>query len=214
MLVPLIVAAAYFLLSTGSFNQDVDSFLKTKLSAYDKYEFEVLNVPEGDIKLIDDSGFKLSGNYAYIPIEIKYNNSGISRTYLTVKLKLFKEVLVAENDIPVKNIISADEIKTEMKEVTNLNGTPVNSPKEISGMRSKALLKKGNIIVRELLEPEPLVKSGDRVNLISTFGNVSVTTYAEARQEGTKGDLIRIVTRDKKIFKAKIIDSLNVLVTN
>jgi len=57
----------------------------------------------------------------------------------------------------------------------------------------------------------PLIKSGDKINVSTIRGSVIVTADAIARQDGRLGEVIRIVTKNNKQFKAKVIDSNNVI---
>jgi len=56
----------------------------------------------------------------------------------------------------------------------------------------------------------PIMLSGGKVNAHAISGNVVVSIEAFARQDGAEGDVIRIITKEKKIFKARVIDGLNV----
>ncbi len=214
MIFSFIISLSLFLFSGGSLNQAVDNYLKEKLSSYDKYEFEIMNYPDGNVTLEDDPGFKISGNFIYIPVDVVYKNSTESRTYLTIKVKLFKNVLVASENISAKELLDTSDVLIQLKDVTNFRGNPLSSLNEISGVRSKIFIKRGSVLSSEFIEPEPVVKNGDKVTAISKAGNVIVSTKAEAKQEGITGEVIRIVTKDKKQLKAKIIDSQNVLITD
>ncbi|MFA4923752.1 MAG: flagella basal body P-ring formation protein FlgA, partial [Ignavibacteriaceae bacterium] len=66
------------------------------------------------------------------------------------------------------------------------------------------------ILIREVLEEKPVIQSGDLVKASFINGNVIVSMEANARQEGAVGEIIRVVTQNKKQYRVKVVDSLNV----
>ncbi len=194
-------------------NGAIDNFLDTKLSEYQRYEYEIKNMPE-EAKLIgvDDSReFKLFGNLAYLPVML--NEKGHDKQgYLTLELKLFKKVLVARRDIERKSEISLSDFVFEVKDVSKLRGEPVNNPLELVGARTKAFVKRDEILIEDYLERMPIIKVGSRITAQSKYGNVQITFEAFAKQEGAEGEIIRIRTKDNKVYRAEVIDNKNVLV--
>lgn len=212
MIFTFIISLGLFLFSGENLNQAVDNYLKEKLSSYDKYEFEIVKYPDGNVTLEDDPGFKVSGNFVYIPVDVTYKNSSKSRTYLTVKVKLFKNVFVASRDINIKELLDTSDVQIQLKDVTNFRGKVISSLNEISGMRSMSFVKSGSILLKEFIEHQPVIKNGGSVTAISIAGNVMVSIKAESKQEGITGDVIKIVTKNNKQLKAKIIDSQTVMI--
>jgi flagella basal body P-ring formation protein FlgA len=121
-------------------------------------------------------------------------------------------VFVAQKNIQQKELINPAELDMQLIEVTNLKGTPVASLSGLNRLRARTLVKAGSVLFRESFENEPVIKNGDWITASSVAGSVIVEIDAEAKQEGIEGEIIRIVSKDKKQFKAKIIDSNNVII--
>jgi len=192
----------------------VDEFLKSRLTEYAKYEFTIVKTPEitGKCEINSSSNINLNGTYVYLPVKIQMHDRGVIQSYITVKLKLFKTVCLAKGRIDPKEPVAADEVEFKLMEVSNLRGTPVESGDYLNGIRSKIKIDPGSVLLKEYLEEIPIINNGDRITAFTIAGSVKVSTDAEARQKGSAGDIISIVTKDKKQFKAKILDSNNVMI--
>ena len=211
----LLLSLVFTFIGNGNLHNEVDNYLKVKLSAYDKYEFEIVNAPhDALIKLAGDDNVKLNGSYIYLPADIVCRDNTIKKTFLTVKLKLFKNVFAAAVDIPSKAVLEKTDTIIELADITNCSGEVITADSSFKNVRSRSFIKKGTVMLEDYLEPVPDIKAGDRVTAIVRAGNVVISTNAEARQEGITGDIIRVVTKDKKMLRAKIIDSQNVIIEN
>jgi flagella basal body P-ring formation protein FlgA len=189
----------------------IEEYLDQKLSGYQKYEFEISYAPKETDNLIidDDRDFKLSNDVAYIPVK-SVNGKSSSLSFVTVKLKLFDEVFSAKRNINKKMILSDEDIEIKLVDVAKIRGTALTENDIPNTFRTKSLIKKGDVIISELLEKIPVIQNGDLISAHVQQGNVMVSIDVIARQEGCVNDVIRIASKDKKLFKAKVIDSKNV----
>jgi len=207
-----LIISLIFLITGNSADKKIDNYLKEKLSGYDKYEFEIVRIPGEDFEFILEDNVKLTSGLNYLPVKVKKKNSGYKQTYIIIRLKLYKKVFVLQDDIPQRQVINPEKLDIKSVELTNLKGTPIGFAKDLNGFRTKTLLKAGTVLFKESLEYDPVIKNGDWISASSISGKVVVEFNAEAKQEGIIGEIIRIVSKDKKQFKAKIIDSNNVII--
>jgi flagella basal body P-ring formation protein FlgA len=214
MIYSFLILLTIFFTPNEKLKKSVDEYLKNKLTQYDKYEFTIVKAPEleGNFEIRNETKINLSNSFAYIPVRITKSNSRIIQTYITVRLKLFKTVCMAKNAIEPGQPVSANDIEFKLTNVTDLRGTPIASADEFIGYRSKIKIRPGSILLKELLEEIPVINKGDHITASAVSGSVKVSTDAEAKQDGVIGDIIVIVTKDKKQFKAKILDSNNVII--
>ena len=192
----------------------IGDYLKDKLTQYDKYEYSIVKIPafEGKYEIRNETKINLSSSFAYIPIKITRPNSNIIQTYITVRLKLFNTICIAKNIIEPGQPLSNDDVELKLVNVTDLRGTPIESLDELNGWRSKVKITPGSVLLKELLDEIPVINKGEHITACAISGNVKISTNAEAKQDGVIGDVIYIVTKDKKQFKAKIIDSNHVII--
>ncbi|MHB1687342.1 MAG: flagellar basal body P-ring formation chaperone FlgA [Ignavibacteriaceae bacterium] len=199
----------------NSFSEDLNNYLKKNLiGRFEDYKYEVLQMPKSydKIELLKTDDFNLSGNMIYIPVKIFQKNSRVIESIISVKLKIFKSVLVASKDIMTRQPLTEKDFCLKKIDVAQLNGVPVSSFKEINSLRSKEFIKAGEVLTSEMVESLPIIKAGDPVTAKYIDGNVLITFNALSRQDGALGDTITIIAKDKKLYKAKIIDAKNVII--
>ena len=200
--------------SNSSFKTELENYLNKNLAGYRDYKYEIMQLPESykKIELLKPDDFNLSGNMIYIPVQVVDKSGRIFRSILSVRLKLYKNVLVAVKQISRKENLSEGDFVLKKEDVTRINGTPVYSLQGVSSLRSTVMIKPGDIVVKQMLEQIPVVKIGDELNAQYISGNVIVSTDVFARQDGVVGETITVITKDKKLFKVKVIDSKNVII--
>ena len=214
MVYAFLILLTFFSKPNENLKKTINDYLKNNLKQYDKYEYTIVKVPtfEGKYEIRNETKINLSNSFAYIPIKITRTNSNIVQTYITVRLKLFKTICIAKDAIEPGQALSENDVELKLVNVTDLRGTPIESIDELNGLRSKVKIAPGSILIKELLDEIPVINKGDHITASAIAGKVKISTDAEARQDGVVGDVIYIVTKDKKQFKAKIIDSNNVII--
>jgi flagella basal body P-ring formation protein FlgA len=171
-----------------------------------------MNTPDSfsDIKIRSNEEFVLSGSVGYIPILVLRNDNTKYNSILSVKIKTFQKVLVANNSIKSRTELNPADFEFKLLDVSTLRGEPIKDYLMISSLRSKSFIKEGSVLTEERTETIPAVFSGDKVLANIRYGNVVVSTDAYARNDGGIGDVISIRTKSSKQFRAKIVDSKNV----
>jgi flagella basal body P-ring formation protein FlgA len=209
----------FFILSiafntNNSFKGELDNYLKKNLTEYQDYKYEIIQLPSSykEIELLKPNDFNLSGNMIYVPVQIIDKNGRKFRSILSVKLKLYKNVLVAVKKINRKTDLKENDFTYKKEDITRIKGFPVYSIKGINLLRSKVLIKPGDVLIKQMTEKIPVIKIGDVLNAKYISGSVVISLKVFSRQEGTTGGIITVITSDKKLFKAKIIDSKNVII--
>lgn len=200
-----------FSLNGGDFRDSLKDYLTKQLSMYDSFDYEIMQMPKdySSLSIIGGTALNLNRNILSVPVLLVKEN-GKSESFIKVKLHLYKNVVTVKNKIRSRSDLNPSDFEVKTLDVSLLKGTPFFSLEEISSFRTKIALNPGTILVREVLEAKPVIQSGDLVKASLTNGNVTVTIEANARQEGAPGEIIRVVTQNKKQYKAKVVDSSNV----
>ncbi len=204
-----------FLFHSGNHSvPNLEGYLKKNLSAYESFEYEIVQIPKDYKKLnIEESSrLNISGNLAYIPIKFTDANNRSARSYITVRLKLYKTVLAAVKRINQRERLTRSDFRLEKMDVSTLTGTPVDSSIVVGKYRSKIYLNSGDVLTEEMIEPEPIINPGDPLKAKFISGSVIVSLDVISRQEGLAGQIITVISKDNKLFKAKVIDSQNVII--
>lgn len=196
-----------------SFEQDAAKYLQKKFPEYEKIELQLQKNNFSDVKIVVDHTreINLEHNTAFIPV-VETKKGKESRSIVFVKVRLFKKVFVALKDFEKKEALAKNDFEEKLSDVTNLNGNPIKVDFDFINYRSKSFLKKGNILFEEKIEKVPVINIGDKVIAEVRNGNVILTTVAVARQCGSTGDRIELVSPKNKIITAKIVNAKKVIV--
>jgi flagella basal body P-ring formation protein FlgA len=110
----------------------------------------------------------------------------------TARVRLYDTVAVSTGRIQRHQILGADDIRLELREVTNLADAYFSDPLELIGKRTKRLTSVGRILMASDVEPDPLIKRGSGVMVCVAIGAVTVSSKAKALEDGSLGDVIKV----------------------
>lgn len=206
----LLLSAILLFMPGTNLKEEVAEYLKQKLSYYESFEFEIIKAPEkfSSVEIIN-RGLELKGSIVQLQAKFTVGRQ-TTTSYISVKLKLYQKVLTAMQPVSRGTELQPSFFKLEKMEVTSLRGTPVTDLTEIKNCRSKSNIKAGGILFQEMIEQLPVIMSGAPVTAHSISGGVDISVEAFARQDGAEGEVIRVITKDKKLYKVIVIDSQNV----
>ncbi len=212
MISSLLILMQIFFNADKAFESQLKNYLDEKFASFVKYEYQISEMPKNYFRLeLDyDREFKLNKKYAFVPVKVYDRKNSASLSLITLKIKLFQNVLVALEDISRNELLSENHFTKKLVDVTNLRGKAVQSIDFNESFRAKSIIKNGSVLVEELIEPVPDVLYNEKLILHAGRNGVDISTEVTAREEGRIGDVIRVVTSDNKLFKAKIIDKYNV----
>lgn len=213
MILTIVNILSLLMLTNSNQGLNLDAFLHDQLSNYSRIEYTVVSPNNIDLtkcKIDDSRDTKLVGKFAYLPIKETNSNGSSNNKLITVKLKLFKNVLVANRDLSKKEYLNKNDFRVAEKEVASLRSAPVNISAHIGDYRSKLRISEKTVLEENMLEKIPDIKIGDRVQAMFINNSVNISFAVTARTEGVVGDIIKIKNDDKKIFKARIINNTSV----
>lgn len=203
------------LLLLGDNNQQniIGEYLKTQLNDYEKIEHIVLSpkdIEQYSIMIDSSREFKINGNYGYVPVKEKNDDGSFRNSIVTVKLKLFKKVLVSNRQLRKKENISNADFTLKYKEVATLRFQPINDYERLEYYRCKFNISENTILQNSMIEKIPDIKVGDRIEALFTNNSVSISFDATSRSEGSVGNIIKIKSDDQRIYKAEVLNNSTV----
>ena len=210
----ILIIASLFTNNGDSLKADLGKYLQKNLSQFESFDYKVLQIPVDykNIEIIKDRDFDLCGDLVYVPVQVVTKDGRAIRSIITIRVKLYKNILVTVKEIERNQNFSIADVELKKTDITQIQGSPLTSRKGIGVYRSKIFLKQGSPVLEENIEPKPIILTGDKVEAKLTAGSVVVSFDAFSRQDGIPGGIITIMSKDKKQYKAKVIDSLNVTI--
>jgi flagella basal body P-ring formation protein FlgA len=190
----------------------MDNYLKKNLSKYESFDYKVLEIPSDfkQIEISENKDFNLCGNLVYIPVNIVTKNGRAIKSIVRVRVKLYKNILVTARRIERKQNLNTSDMVLRKTDITEIKGSFLTNANGIESFRTKILLKQGDPVIQENIEPKPIILTGDKIEAKLTSGSVLISFDAFSKQDGIPGSTITIMSKDKRQYKAKVIDSLNV----
>ena len=209
----LLILFSFLFVSQNSIENELRDYLLKRFSDCEKLEYEIAsNIKLSTIEGIDYSReYSVNKNIVTIPVLLRKNQS-TANSYLSVKIKLYKTVLVAAENIDRNEILFNNNFRKEVKDVSILNGTPISELDNNSGLVSKLYIRQGSVLLREMTEGVPDIENNQRVTLHAGKNGVDISLDVTTREKGFIGDIIRVVTPENKILRARIIDKNNVVI--
>ncbi len=195
-----------------------DKYLKKELKDYNSFSYEVVTLPRS-VKSLDDKRLaidderelRMQKGFAYVPALVKVG-SETNKCIVTLKVKLYKDVLVANRKIKKGEAFSPFDFKVEMRDVSLIGGKIVSGKEDLNNYRADITINKGDVLTERMIEAIPLIKRGDEVTVFAQYGSVVVNFPAIAREDGVKGEKIRVIRDDKRMFRAEVVDSKSVII--
>ncbi|MBA4406688.1 flagella basal body P-ring formation protein FlgA [bacterium] len=211
MLGMITILIGFFIGHGDSLDAKLKNYLEAKLNSFVKYEYQIVQQPKNysRIEINYEKQSRLTKNYFYIPVTVYDLDNLPSNALLTVRVKLYKNVLVALNEIRRGENLSQNLFEVTIEDVAMYDGKTVNIDANLSNYRSKTSVKARTILSKEMIEPAPIVSKGDKVILHTGGTGVDVSMDVIARQDGCVGDVISVYANGSKLYKAKIVDKSN-----
>ncbi len=128
-------------------------------------------------------------------------------------VEVHKEVLCTATALRRGHVLSPSDLVTVRRPLSRLRGRPVASLHRVVGMALKRSVSAGQVVTEALLTPPIIVKRGDRVTILAKNPWIEIKAPGEARQNGAKGDVIRVKNlMSKKEITAEVVDASTVTV--
>ena len=150
-----------------------------------------------------------------IPLSIHFLVDGefYKKVKATVKIRIFKEVVVTGKPLGRYRTITQDDVYMKKMDITNLPNDIITNYKDVLGKRVRRNIWAKVVLRAEYIEFPPMVKRGDTVLIIAESEKMKITALGEVRKSGRRGERVKVINlnSNKRIF-ARIIDENTVKV--
>ena len=181
----------------------IKEYLNVKLLGYDKWEYEISSKLRAidKVEIDHNKDFKLVRQFGYIPVSVYIKGVKQSAT-LTVKLNLYRRVLVAGRDIKAGEELKQADFDFRIVEVSQLNDEPLTELKH--SKQAKMNIRRGVVLTRSNVVLTPDIDLGEVVEAYYHNGGVVISFPVIARQVGYIGERIKVATREGRQYTATV----------
>ncbi len=125
-------------------------------------------------------------------VEIESRGQIVHRCMVSVLIRTYADVLVAERPIGRHMAPAADDVRALRMETTMLQRPMLENGADLAAMRTRQIVTRGSILYADLFEQVPLVLQGDHVRVRVQTGGVTLSAEGTAREDGNRGEYITV----------------------
>ncbi|ROL57874.1 flagella basal body P-ring formation protein FlgA [Bacteroidetes/Chlorobi group bacterium Naka2016] len=147
---------------------------------------------ENNVVMNFDFGNQILSGNVIVGIEFWWNQQKIRRVEVPIRIKLFKEVLVATKTISRGEVISNENCVLEKREIPSSIDPTKTSFDLVFGKNAKYFIVKGSIITSDLVQEPFAVRRGEKVRVVVLSGKVQINTFGVALNDANAGETVRV----------------------
>jgi flagella basal body P-ring formation protein FlgA len=191
----------------------VSQYVKSSLNADGKYQITApqldsrLQLPlcEEPLQIYAQAGEIKAGRNT---IGVRCNGSKNWTIYSVVQVKSYKDVLVLTKPLRRNEIIRAEHLVSETRDIGTLQQGYLLDPADIVNKQATRNLVTGSVLNKLSYEDLTLVKRGERVNIQSGKPGLLISATGMAMMDGAKGEKISVKNiASQRVIQAVVVDS-------
>jgi len=173
-------------------------------------------LPRGQVSYVITSKGKYKKEGGYRNYEVEFSIDGEAVRIVTVRtyLKLYKEVFIARDTIRRNQIIEESDLLKVRKNVDRMPREYVTDKNQLIGKISKRTINPREAISGNTVSAPPLVKSGDRLQIVFETPFLRLSAPGISMAKGRKGERIPVKNLDSKIVVFATVESRNIVLVN
>ncbi|GJM24651.1 MAG: hypothetical protein DHS20C16_10660 [Phycisphaerae bacterium] len=149
------------------------------------YEFEIRRTNDKQLGLIS------------LDVIVYANGEEVQRAGVVADVTFVKPTVVAARPINLNAAITKRDVSIVNRNYKRFEQAGLASMSAVIGQRAKRFIRVGEIIQERNLEPVPLVKRGQIVQVHSRSGGVVIESVGRVMKPGVYGDVIELQTADR-----------------
>ena len=133
-----------------------------------------------------------------VVVQLSVDGNAVGAVVLTMRVDRYQQVVVAARPIRRLAAITPEDLRVEKRLVSGLPAGPLARVEEANGFVASREIRGGEVLSTKLIQLPALVKRGEIVTLIVEGEGVVVTARGQAKEEGQRGQLIRVMNLSSK----------------
>jgi flagellar basal body P-ring formation protein FlgA len=146
-------------------------------------------------------------------LRFQLNGQEVKRLSVTARVEIYADVVSVSRYLKKHQEIEEKDVQLENRNISLLAPDVVTDVKAVLGKRTTLSVNGREILRTSMVELVPAVKKGDRIMLLVEGHQFKITTLGEAKEEGRRGERIKLVNlSSKKEVYGKVLDTSTVQV--
>ena len=177
------------------------------------YHLPELNLNNTELQIVNQSR-DLEVGYSRLKLHLLKNGRVQSEIRLTLNAKIEILTPVLTRDVKFGDVIRPADLKLEKRVITNNYDKYLRDTNIPDNMITKAILRKGSVLMKNDLRTKPVIDRGQDVALKVRSGNILIEMNGIAKEEGSRGEKIRVYNRETRKHYFGIVESPQTVVIN
>ncbi|MBI5816301.1 MAG: flagellar basal body P-ring formation protein FlgA [Nitrospinae bacterium] len=174
---------------------DVEVTVPENVRAPEDFDAYDISIPSQNRK-----GEKIHANIAFLK-----NGRAVMRIAAAARVDMTMNAVVAARDLKHGAIIEEEDLRIEKVSIGAEFEKIVTDPAKIVGKQSARNLKAGAPLRLDHVSQKKMISAGETVTIVAGNATIRVSTPGKAKQDGDKGDWIKVVNMDSgKSLNAKV----------
>jgi flagella basal body P-ring formation protein FlgA len=153
----------------------------------------VLALAEPQFKFnVDGRRIRNLGEVTWVVTLVASGGGSTQNVSVTATARAWQDQLVIQKPVAYHQTLRNEDLLDRRTLVDSLSGEPQIKRDQVVGQWAGQELKAGTILTPRLIEPAPLVRSGQLVTISLQQGNVQIKTVARAMEGGSYGQTVRV----------------------
>lgn len=141
-----------------------------------------------------------------------YKNGELVKSVpVSISITMLVEALVTT--VPINSGEKFHELDIAKRVISGRGQLPLTDPQKLADKQARTYIPAGSMILPSMCENIPVIKPGDKINIVFETEMMRLTAEGLARQRGGIGDMIRVTNLgSKKVIRAEVVDSTTVAI--
>lgn len=170
---------------------------------------EDIHLPAGAIGYSIKPARELPGYLGKIPLLItfRHGKGQEKRVLVTVHVESLGDALFAKRAIKKRKLITEEDLEVRRVDLGNMPPGVLTRSEDVVGRKTTQAIGEEAVLTQDLVDLAPMVSRGDIVLVIAERDGMKVSTLAEVKTQGRRGDVVRVMNLEsKKTVYAKVMD--------
>ena len=133
-----------------------------------------------------------------VDAEIFADGQSQGRTYLVGRYFILNKIFVLNKDVSKGNIIKEEDLQETKVRINKIRGEGYYSKEDIIGKQAAKPLKAAKILEKKDLQNTIIMKKGQIVTAIYSKAGLQITSKAEALEDASKDQIIKLLNTDSR----------------
>jgi flagella basal body P-ring formation protein FlgA len=158
------------------------------------HHWDRMDLPSGSMacELILSEQARRGGNISGLLV-FRREKREVGKARFSARVDIYVDVLAAAHYLGRHYHVQAKDVQWASRTLSVLPHDFLMEPREVLGKRMTIGVNRGEVLRAGIVEEPPLLRKGDRVTLVAESHQIKITTTAEVREEGRRGDRIKLV---------------------